>query len=164
MALELLEEAMRMAGKTDRLPSMLDVGTGTGVLAIAAKALGAEFTVGLDVDPAAVYAARRNIALNAGCAAISERVDSSIQLMVGGLECIKGVFDIVAANLAAPTLLTLRDRVVAAAGSLLILSGIADAMADDVVRSYSSASCFLVMRARREEWNAALFQKRGIAV
>ena len=84
-------------------------------------------------------------------------------MVVGGLESIKGVFDIVAANLAAPTLLNFRDSLIAATGSFLILSGIADAMAEEVVRSYGSAGCFLVMRWRREEWNAALFQRRDFA-
>lgn len=161
MALELLEVATSMAEETGPSPTMLDVGTGTGVLAIAGKALGTGFTVGLDVDPAAVFIARRNLTLNKGCNPASAEEFPAIQMFVGGPESIKGVFEIVAANLAAPTLLKLRDSLVAATGSFLILSGIADAMADEVVRSYSSAGCFTIMRRRREEWNAALLQKRS---
>ena len=67
MALELLEVAISMAEEIGPPPTMLDVGTGTGVLAIAGKMLGTGFTVGLDVDPAAVFIARRNVALNRGC-------------------------------------------------------------------------------------------------
>lgn len=163
MALELLEVAVSMAEETGPTPTMLDVGTGTGVLAIAGKVLGTGFTVGLDVDPAAVFIARRNLALNSGCDPAPAEERSSIQMVMGGSESIKGVFDIVAANLAAPTLLNLRDSLVAATGSFLILSGIADAMAEEVVRSYSSAGCFTIMSRRREEWNAALLQKRGFA-
>ena len=132
-------------------------------LAIAGKALGAGFTVGLDIDPAAVFIARRNVALNSGGIPAAAEPNPSFQMVVGGLESIKGVFDIVAANLAAPTLLNFRDSLIAATGSFLILSGIADAMAEEVVRSYGSAGCFLVMRWRREEWNAALFQRRDFA-
>ena len=163
MALELLEVAVSMAHETGPSPSMLDVGTGTGVLAIAGKALGTGFTVGLDVDPAAVFIARRNLALNVGCNPVPADSRPSIQMVVGGSESIKGVFDIVAANLAAPTLLNLRDSLLSATGSFLILSGIADAMAEEVVRSYNSAGCFTIMSRRREEWNAALLQKRGLA-
>ncbi len=163
MALELLEVAIGKAEEVAPSPTMMDVGTGTGVLAIAGKTLGAGFTVGLDVDPAAVFIARRNLALNMGCNPGPAEESPSIQMVVGGSESIRGVFDIVAANLAAPTLLKLRDSLVAAAGSFLILSGIADAMAEEVFRSYSSAGCFTIMRRRREEWNAALLQNRGFA-
>jgi ribosomal protein L11 methyltransferase len=163
MALELLEVAISMAEETVPLPTMLDVGTGTGVLAIAGKILGTGFTVGLDVDPAAVFIARRNVALNMNSNPTSAVSRPSIQMVVGGSESVKGVFDIVAANLAAPTLLNLRDSLVAATRSFLILSGIADAMAEEVVRSYSSADCFPIMSRRREEWNAALLQKRSFA-
>ncbi len=62
MALELLEAAARSFDHCK--PSMLDVGTGTGVLAIAAEALGSGFTVGLDIDAAAIFTAKRNVGLN----------------------------------------------------------------------------------------------------
>jgi ribosomal protein L11 methyltransferase len=163
MALEMLEVAMGMAQQTGQAPTMLDVGTGTGVLAIAGKALGVGFTVGLDVDPAAVYIARRNVALNMGGSPAPADAGLAVQMIVGRIESVKGVFDIVAANLAAPTLLDLRDSLVAAAGSFLILSGIADAMAEEVFRSYGSTGCCTIMRRRLEEWNAALLQKGGCA-
>jgi ribosomal protein L11 methyltransferase len=160
MALELLELAVGKAKDVGPSPAMLDVGTGTGVLAIAGKALGTGFTVGLDVDPAAVFIARRNVELNGSSNLAPGQGNASVELMVGGAECIKTDFDIVAANLAAPTLLNLRDNLVAASGLFLVLSGIADAMAEEVIRSYESAGLLSVMRKRREEWNAVLWQKR----
>lgn len=161
MALELLEIALGRIDEAVRFPTMLDVGTGTGVLAIAGKILGTGFTVGVDIDPAAAFSARRNVTLNRRDTPAAAEPSPSIQMVVGGLESIKGVFDMVAANLAAPTLLNLRDSLLAATGSFLILSGIADAMAEDVVRSYGSAGCFTVMRKRRGGWNAALLHRRG---
>ncbi len=163
MALELLEVAIGKAEGIAPSPTMMDVGTGTGVLAIAGKRLGTGFTVGLDVDPAAVFIARRNLALNSRCNPTSAAESPSIHMVVSGPESIKGVFEIVAANLAAPPLLNLRDSLVAATGSFLILSGVADAMAEEVVRSYGSTGCFTIMSRRREEWNAALLQKRSFA-
>ncbi|MFH1112313.1 MAG: 50S ribosomal protein L11 methyltransferase [Pseudomonadota bacterium] len=62
MALELLEEVLNE--KNVHAPTLLDVGTGTGVLAIAGKLLGTGFTVGLDLDAASVFTARRNLELN----------------------------------------------------------------------------------------------------
>jgi ribosomal protein L11 methyltransferase len=152
---------MNKVAERCRFPAMLDVGTGTGVLAIAGKALGARFTVGIDIDPAAVFVARRNVGLNAGLPPIPGEADSSVHLLVSGMESIKGVFDIVAANLAAPTILNLRDSLVAATGQLLILSGIADAMAREVVVSYSSAGCPPIMLKRRDGWNAALLETKA---
>jgi ribosomal protein L11 methylase PrmA len=64
MALELLEEAISEESQTGSSPTLLDVGTGTGVLAIAGKSLGTGFTVGLDIDSASVFTARRNVDLN----------------------------------------------------------------------------------------------------
>jgi len=76
--------------------AVLDVGTGSGILAIAALMLGIRRGVGVDIDPCAVGEARRNAVLNS----LSER------LFVGAVpvEEIRGVFALVVANLRYPTL------------------------------------------------------------
>ena len=61
MSLRLLEEATRKLPPGWRL---LDVGTGTGILALAARRLGASEVLGLDIDPRAVAHARQNARLN----------------------------------------------------------------------------------------------------
>lgn len=155
LALELLEAAM--IPLAHQRPSMLDVGTGTGVLAIAAKALGSGFTVGLDIDGAAVFTARRNLGLNRP----SENYHGdSVVLLLGGSECIRGQFDIVAANVAAPLLLRLRDTLAHATGKYLVLSGIADEMIDAVLAAYDSGDLELTGKAERDGWNAALLKRR----
>ncbi len=104
MALQLVEVALDQSSAEAQFPSMLDVGTGTGILAIAGKRLGSGFTVGVDVDSAAIYTARRNLKLNGLTS------ENSVELLIGGAESIGGTFHVVSANLVAPVLLKLREE------------------------------------------------------
>jgi ribosomal protein L11 methyltransferase len=99
-------------------PSLADVGTGSGILAIAGYLLGARPVLAVDSDPEAVEEARRNARLN-GCA---EGIEASAR----PLEEIGGTFDVVVANLDAPTLARVGGRVAAlvARGGTLIVSGL----------------------------------------
>lgn len=157
MALELLETALgQLVAEAVERPTMLDVGTGTGVLAIAAALLGTGFTAGFDIDSPAIYTARRNLDLN-GLSVPSH--EPSIELFVGELDCVKGPFHIVAANLAAPLLKRLADTLPPVVGSHLILSGIADEMKDVVIETYLSRGFSVLRQLNRENWNAALLRK-----
>ncbi len=71
--------------------AVLDVGTGTGILAIAARKLGAGRVKAVDIDRAACVEAGRNLALNG--------LESGIEIVEGGIESAEGRFDVVAANL-----------------------------------------------------------------
>jgi ribosomal protein L11 methyltransferase len=88
----LLEGALREAGAA----RVLDLGTGSGILAIAAAKLGAAEVWGVDIDPDACAVAADNIAIN--------RVDERIHL-AAQLDAVPGVFDVVAANLLAGLLI-----------------------------------------------------------
>lgn len=153
MALQLVEVALDRSFAETQFPSMLDVGTGTGILAVAGKRLGAGFTVGVDVDSAAIYTARRNLKLN------GLKSENSVELLIGGAESIGGTFNVVSANLVAPVLLKLRKELADLAERFLILSGIADAMAKDVLESYDSEGLDLLAHMHYEGWNAALFAR-----
>ncbi len=72
------------------LGSFLDVGTGTGILAIAASRLGFNHVVGVDIDPLAVDAAKRNAELN---------TLANIEIKEGSISAVQGNFDMIAANL-----------------------------------------------------------------
>jgi ribosomal protein L11 methyltransferase len=158
LALELLEEALNRTRGEKPMPSLLDVGTGTGVLAVAGRLLGTGFTVGLDIDPAAIFTARRNLRLNA-MAGREDGEGRGVELFVGGVDAVKGSYDLVAANLAAPVLLRLRDEIVPRVGRSLILSGIAAPMAESVIAEYSRGSLTIVKRVEAEEWHAVLLEK-----
>lgn len=157
MALEFLERASSEALQSGMVMSVLDVGTGTGVLAIAAVLLGADFAIGLDIDAAAIFTARRNIALNG--LGDSEFRASPVQMAVGSADAVRGPFDLVMANLAAPTLLNLKAPIVRHTGRFLILSGIADAMVEQVLREYGSNDLCLLAHSQQDGWNSALLTR-----
>ncbi|MGZ4741384.1 MAG: 50S ribosomal protein L11 methyltransferase [Ilumatobacteraceae bacterium] len=97
---------------------VLDVGCGSGVLAVGACVLGASEAIAIDISPAAVPTTEANAAANG----VSDRVHASTT----PLALIDGQFDVVVANILAPVLIELADdlrRVVAPSG-VLIVSGV----------------------------------------
>lgn len=107
--------------------SVLDVGTGTGVLAIAAKRLGAGRVVAIDNDPTSVELARENAELN-GVAEIAISGDP--------VERIEGTFDLVLANIVANTLVDLAPAIVAKTGRALVLAGVLVSQREQVESAY----------------------------
>lgn len=108
--------AIRAALRPGR--TVLDVGCGSGVLAIGACVLGASHAVAVDIAPASVAVGRANAASNG----VSDRVEISTT----PLSEVDGQFDIVVANILAPTLVALADDLVRVVGpsGVLIVSGI----------------------------------------
>jgi ribosomal protein L11 methyltransferase len=108
--------AAEMARRSDT--AMLDVGCGTGVIAISAALLGAASAVAIDVSPDAVSATTDNARRNG----VADRVQ------VGSTPChrLRGPYDVVVANLLAPTLIALSGdlRRLLAPGGRLVVSGI----------------------------------------
>lgn len=107
--------------------SLLDVGTGSGLLAIAARKLGAGRVAANDNDPVAVDVAREN----------AERNGALLELTVEPVEVIPGTFDVVVANILANVLVELAPRLAAkvAPGGVLLLSGILGPQEDEVRRA-----------------------------
>ena len=107
--------------------SVLDVGTGSGLLAIAASKLGAGRVAANDNDPVAVQVAQEN----------AERNGASLQLTGDPVERIPGTFDVVVANILANVLVELAPSLCAkvAPGGVLLLSGILGPQEDEVRRA-----------------------------
>ncbi len=156
MALELTEQAISLAQVMSPRPTLLDVGTGTGILAIASKLLGSGLTIALDIDPVSIYITRRNMQLNG---LMNGKDASRIVLVIGGAEAVKGLFDIVVANLAAPTLLRLHYNLKSLCKNYLVLSGIADAMIEEILNSYSGKDLRLMARKVQNNWHSVLFER-----
>jgi ribosomal protein L11 methyltransferase len=154
MALQLIEIALNRLCAEVQFPSMLDLGTGTAILAIAAKRLGAGFTVGVDIDAAAIYSARRNLQLN------GLKSKDSVELLIGGVESVRGTFNIVTANLVAPLLLELSRNLGNLVEKFLVVSGVADAMAPKVLESFSSQGFTPIISKNLQGWNAALLSRQ----
>ncbi|HET9156674.1 MAG TPA: 50S ribosomal protein L11 methyltransferase, partial [Myxococcaceae bacterium] len=94
--------------------SVLDVGTGTGVLALMARKLGAGRVVGVDNDPMSVTLARENASLNG--------IDG-VELSGAPLDGVDGRFDLVVANILANTLVELAPALVRHTRERLVLAG-----------------------------------------
>ncbi len=115
---------------------VLDLGSGTGILAIAAARLGAGEVVALDLDPAAAVSCRENVELN-GLAAKITTVCGDL----AGLDV--QTFDLVLANIYADILINLADQLVAMtrAGGYLLVSGIPLQDKFDIVQRYARLGC-----------------------
>jgi len=125
--------------------SVLDVGTGSGILALAAARLGAGSVVALDIDPDALANARANRALNSL---------PGVGLVLGGIEAVRGPFDLVLANLVANLIVDLMPefaRVLAPAGRL-ILSGLLQSQGDRVKAALAAHGLAPTGFSTCEEW------------
>lgn len=133
--------------------AVLDVGTGSGLLAIGARKLGAGRVVGNDNDPVAVDVAREN----------AERNGAALELTVDPLPAIRGPFDVVVANILANTLVELAPRIAAqlAPGGVVLLSGILGPQEDEVRAAYRARGLAPVPGGdRREgEWSLLALEK-----
>jgi ribosomal protein L11 methyltransferase len=152
LCLELLENIMD-AMPIMHSPSVLDVGTGSGILAMAAVQMGAQNVTAVDIDPLAVDVARENLAANG----LMEQVECSTT----PLESLEGCFDIILANILAEELVRMASLLVVrlADGGSLILSGIL-AEKENLVRSgFASQPLKFCETVRQGEWVAMHFKK-----
>jgi len=125
---------------------VLDVGTGSGVLALLAAKLGAQRVVATENDPVALDAARAGAALNS--------VSSVEWLLTSDPGAAPGQFGIILANILLNTLEELAPRIFAkvAPGGRLILSGLLAAQKDAAVARYSALGMRTVTSKEREGW------------
>ncbi len=148
MSLFALEQVLR-GGET-----VLDVGTGSGVLSIASSLLGAKEIFAYDLDDVAVRVAQENIALNAGT--------ENIHVAAGDLlKYVAIEADVIVANILADILVNLTDdayRLLKDEG-YLIMSGIISEKWNLVRESAEAAGFFLETHMIQGEWNACVFKK-----
>ena len=125
LCLEALQAAL-----ADRPDRVLDVGTGSGVLALAALLLGVPRATGVDIEPEALRVAAENARLNG--------VHERLQLTPGGPEALTGTWPLVLANVLAAPLIEMAPALVRRVGhhGHLVLSGIPSAAHEEVGRAY----------------------------
>jgi ribosomal protein L11 methyltransferase len=131
----------------------LDVGTGSGILAIACERLGAARVYAIDVDADAVQSARDNLILNPDV--------RNVTITVADLASVTlPASDVVLANLTGAMLARSASRLLAAArtGGTLIISGILAAEEDDVRAAFADAECS--RRDQEDEWVCLTMKKR----
>lgn len=145
-------EALEKAVNTDT--RVLDVGTGSGILAIASALLGAKEAVGIDIDAQSVKTAKENARING--------TDEKCSFAVGDLaEKVEGKYDIVCANIVADVVMRLFDDVkrFMTDDGILIASGIIDIRAKEVEKSALEHGLKAVENLVRDEWHAYVFKK-----
>ncbi|OQX06083.1 MAG: hypothetical protein BWK76_26660, partial [Desulfobulbaceae bacterium A2] len=150
LALTLLLQSCR-----EQLPATaLDLGTGTGILAMALALSGVPRVLALDNDPEAVAVADDNVMAN--------RLQHIIQVAGTPLEQVAGPFDCICANIVHDVLIELAPRLASllAPGGSLILAGIlGGAQEDNIIRRYAELGLHEGKRLHQDEWVGILLCK-----
>ena len=143
---------------------ILDVGTGSGILSIAALKLGAGYAVGTDLDPCAISATRENLEAN-------QIPEGSMDVMIGNIIDDKAVqdqvgyekYDIVTANILADVLIPLTPVIChqMKPGALYITSGILDVKEDVVVKAVKDAGLEVLEVTHQGEWVSVTARKQA---
>ncbi len=146
-----LEAIESFYNKATGLNRFLDVGTGTGILAIAAKKLGFHYALGTDIDPDAIIASRDNIREN----------NCEMDLVQGSIPENEKPFDMVVANIIFFVLKQIIGDLAAQVekGGLLVLSGLLAEEAREMEEFSKGAGLVLEHEATRDDWAAQVYRK-----
>lgn len=137
--------------------NMLDIGTGTGILAVAAAYLGVSDIIGIDIDPAAVSAAKENIRIN--------EVHDKIRIIKGDMaKDIDGTYSIITANLLPDLIMNLLPSVppLMDNNSLLILSGIIQQKKELIINSLNQVDMKVIDEDKMGEWVSLVAVKKRV--
>ncbi len=142
---------------------LLDVGTGSGILSIAALKLGAKHAVGTDLDPCAITATKENLEAN-------DIHEGAMDVMIGNIIDDKAVqdavgyekYDIVVANILADVLIPLTPVILhqMKSGGIYITSGIIDEKEKDVVEAVKAAGLEIVEVTHQNDWVSVTARKK----
>lgn len=150
MALSLLTKTFQEMNKE---ATVLDIGTGTGILAMAGALYGGQQIRAIDNDPDAVTAAADNVAQNG----LAGHIDVSITPLTD----IQGQYAVVCANIVHDVLVDMADaiRQRSAPGGSLILAGILKGQQEqNIINTYQNLGYALAATEYQDEWVALLFQ------
>jgi len=148
LCIEALEEILSV----DPVVSVLDVGTGSGILALAALTMGVPHAFGVDLEHEALQAAAENARLND----LSKR----LRLVHGGPEAVKGQFPLIVANILAAPLIEMAPLLLRRLRSSgrLILSGIRSSLESEVTQAYRHAGIRHIDSKTRAGWTMLVAQ------
>jgi ribosomal protein L11 methyltransferase len=145
-------DAIEQAVEPSPPDAVLDVGTGSGVLALAALMLGVPRARAIDLDVEAVRAAAENARINA--------LTGRFQVGHGGPETVTGTWPLVVANILAAPLIEMAPVLVRRVGhrGQLVLSGIPSSLEADVAHAYRWLGMRCVRATSRSGWTALVMQ------
>lgn len=156
LAIQLIDELLHLPRLQDNSEKYraIDIGTGSGVLAIVAAKMGVGLVCGIDSDPCAVFEARDNVRLN--------HLEERIRILDDDLSAIPGSYDLVFANLRTPTLFGFRSVIEkkTTADSVLIFSGLKTREVQSLCDFYT-ADGYLITQKRSENGWSAICLARG---
>lgn len=150
LCMESLEKRLKKRGL-----SVLDVGTGSGILSIAAAQLGAEEVFGIDIDQLAVEIARENVSRN--------QVSDTVRIKKGRIGDIRKRFDLVVANLDFRSLKKIRMALIRhiKRHGFLILSGVLETEEERLRQGYTrTGSLQWIETIQEKEWVCLIFRKK----
>ena len=133
--------------------SVLDIGTGSGILVITAVRMGIDSGLGIDIDPSARAEATENVLLN--------RVGDRVEISDQSIETIDGKFNLVTANLRYPTLKkmsTILQKITRSKG-VVVCSGIRSHELTELINVYGEKGFELAWQEQSHEWGGVAFIK-----
>lgn len=136
----------------NRRRRFLDIGTGTGILAIAASKLGFREIIGVDIDPLAVDAGSRNVELNEL---------GNVLIKPGTISDVEGPFDMMAANLMSEVLIGISSEIAAHLDrdGVIILSGMLVGQEEDVIKALADARLQVIEKIIDDRWVSLVASK-----
>ncbi|MBQ4119121.1 MAG: 50S ribosomal protein L11 methyltransferase [Clostridia bacterium] len=138
----------------DSNTTMLDIGTGSGILSIASVLLGAQKAIGVDIDAQSVKTAKENAEIN--------NIADKCEFIVGDLaDKISGKYNVICANIVADVIIKLFESVeqFLEKDAVFIISGIIDIRKDDVLAAANDKGFTVLKECYKDNWCAFVLQK-----
>lgn len=135
-----------------RVEKVLDVGCGSGVLAICAVTLGARKALAVDIESASVEEAKVNVERNG--------FSSDIQVLCGSSDVANGEFDLIVANILADAIFSIGEELKSKLkpDGLLLVSGIHEARKEEIVDRFRGLGLYIQNELCEDGWVALLFK------
>lgn len=133
---------------------MLDIGCGSGILALASVLLGGKGAFGVDIDAQSVKTARENAEINS--------IGNKVTFEVGDLtEVVSGKYEVICANIVADVIIRLLPDVdnFMCKNGVLIVSGIIDIRKDDVLKAVAENGFSIKAERYKDNWCAFVLSK-----
>ncbi len=151
LVMQLLEDYTKPSCK------LLDVGCGSGILAICGAKLGAGACRAYDIDPIAVEVANENIRING----VDDKVSCDVSDLLAQVEYVSDGYDVVCANIVADIIIRMAPDIgkFMNVKGVLLTSGIISSRADDVICALTSAGLYVIEKREDNDWCAIVFGK-----